>query len=215
MKLNYWDDAWPYDPERPGDLYFTQFLRDRSLSGKVIFHFGTGVHHLVGRDNHEHGNPNEIMGITVSKGEYDAYIDFIIDNPIAANYYKVLFADIYTLSDRIIPAFDIVTLFHLGESYDDFGYSPKLGLGKPEQDKSRLNSAYARLDDLGVLRLFVSKLNPGGLIVFSIEPKGGYLANDFVAQGNLTIIENYKTLVVCQPAARVANAAHDPKKVNN
>ena len=92
--------------------------------------------------------PNEILGITASPEEYDSYIRFIIANPRAAIFYKVLFADIYTLTPRLLPRFDYVTLFHLCEFFD-----PK-------------RSAYAPLDDERLLRMFLSRLNPDGRILW-------------------------------------------------
>src|SRR5262249_483779 len=136
-----------------------QYIESRKLRNKVIFHFGTGEHHFLGKINHECGNPNEIIGITACKEEHDAYVDFIVNNPAAANYYKVLYADIYTLSPRVLPMFDIVTLFHLCEYYDE------------------QKSAYARLDDIGLLEMFISKLNPGGRLLF-FKGSDGFLKRD-------------------------------------
>lgn len=200
MKLNYYSNPWPFEEDNPCDLDFTKYLKANQIEGKLIFHFGTGEHHLVGKDNYERGNPNEILGITVSKEEYEAYINFIVDNPKAANSYKVLYADIYTLSSKMLPNFDIVTLFHLGDCYDEQPYSEKLGLGDPELDKSRLNSAYAPLDDSGVLRLFISKLNPQGKILFN-RNSDGFRQHNFVRHGNLAMAERYGNVLVCQPAA--------------
>src|SRR5207248_2823686 len=127
-------------------------------------------------------------------------INFIVDNPKAANGYKVLYADIYTLSSKMLPSFDIVTLFHLGDCYDEQPYSKELGLGDPELDTNRLNSAYAPLDDLGVLRLFISKLNPEGKILFNTNSEG-FRQHNFVRDGNLAVAEKYGYVLVCQPAA--------------
>jgi len=200
VKLNYYSDPWPFEEDHPCDLHFTQYLKDNKIEGKLIFHFGTGEHHLVGKDNYERGNPNEILGITVSKEEYEAYINFIVDNPKAANGYKVLYADIYTLSYKMLANFDIVTLFHLGDCYDEQTYSEKLGLGTPTLDTARLNSAYAPLDDLGALKLFISKLNPEGKILFNTQ-SDGFGEHDFIRDGNLAVAERYGNLLVCQPAA--------------
>src|SRR5262245_5765846 len=98
-QLYYSRHSYPFDVEEcPCDSDFVQYLRDRDVGGKAIFHFGTGEHHFVGRDNHERGNPNEILGITASyqvqtgrSGEHEAYIAFVVDNPLASNHYKVLF----------------------------------------------------------------------------------------------------------------------------
>ena len=196
MKLYYNRHAYPLDLERcPCDLHFVQYLESRKLEGKTIFHFGTGDHHLVGRDNHERGNPNEILAITASyqpdtgrSGEHESYIDFIVNNPAAANYYKVLFADVYTLSPRTLPNFDVVTLFHLCEFYNEE------------------KSGYSRLDDRKLLEMFLSKLNAGGKVLFYTKSAGyvdkgreaAALVDDFISQGKLSIEDEYETLLICR-----------------
>ena len=196
MELYYNRHSYPFDLEHcPCDLHFVQYLEAKQLAGKTIFHFGTGDHHLVGKDNHERGNPNEILAITASyqpdtgrSGEHESYIEFTVNNPIAANYYKVLFADIYCLSARMLPSFDIVTLFHLCEFYNEE------------------KSGYARLDDRKLLEMFLSKLNPGGKIVFYTKSAGyvdkgckaAALVSDFVTQGRMSIEDEYQTLLICR-----------------
>ena len=221
VKLNYYDNSWPLTlTDYPCDLHFVQWLESKKIEGKVIFHFGTGEHHLVGKNNHDRGNPNEIMGIAASRKEHGAYIDFIVDNPGAANYYRVLFGDIYTLSPRMLPKFDIVTLFHLCEYYDKTGHGTgdwekgkgdgepgtgARGAGIAGEPEIRLNSAYARLNDRKLLELFLSRLNQGGKILF-FKQSGAYgrdntkaadLVNDFVYRKRMVIDEEYETLLVC------------------
>jgi SAM-dependent methyltransferase len=195
MELYYNKHSYPFDAEQcPCDLHFVEYLEKRGVEGKSIFHFGTGEHHLVGMRNHERGNPNEILAITASyqpqtsrSKEHEAYIDFIVNNPEAANYYKVMFGDIYTLSPSLLPSFDIVTLFHLCEFYNE--------------EKSE----YARLDDLKLLDLFLSKLNPTGKILFYTKSAGyvnkgrkaAQLIDAFVSQGRMVIEDEYKTLLIC------------------
>ena len=194
-ELNYFKDAWQLQIHYcPWDLQFVQYLELKGFREKLIFHFGTGEHHLVGRNNHERGSPNEIIGITASMEEYDEYIDFVINNPVAANRYKVLWGDVYTLSPQLLPNFDIVSLFHLCEYYTE------------------QNATYARLNDLALLEMFLSKLNPGGKIVFSRKPGEimdvndpdlafmkvvASMIGDFVAQGKLVVEDEYETLLVC------------------
>ena len=219
MRLNYYDYSWPlvdYSPDRD----FVAYLTSRSIKGKLIFHFGTGEHHLVGKHNHERGNPNEIFAITASREEYRAYVDFVINNPVAANSYKALFGDIYTLSPRMLPDFDIVTLFHLGECYDQ-----QIDDADDQTDPQgvRLNSAYSRLDDATLLDLFLHKLSPGGKILFfkrsgglvskrepgatvTFNGSGGSIKgdrrvakiiNDYLSRGQMVIEGEYETLLIC------------------
>ena len=200
--LFYCRHSWPlYADASPCDAHFIRYLRERNVAGKSIFHFGTGEHHLVGKDNHERGNPNEILGVTASyqkrtrrSKEHETYIDFVMNNPAAANYYKVLFADIYTLSPAMLPSFDVVTLFHLFEFYDEE------------------YSAYARLNDISLLEMFLGKLNPGGRLM--LFPKTGSDVNviskqckaaiantaktidDFVSKGKMDVDEQFESIVI-------------------
>jgi hypothetical protein len=183
MHFDYRVHAWPLMSEScPCDLHFLEYLQANGIKDRVIFHFGTGEHHILGKKNFEIGGANEILAITASPPEHLNYIRFIRDNPFAARTYKVIFADIYTLTPRIIPAFDLVTLFHLCEYYDE------------EQP------AYAQLDDSSLLDLFLSKLNPGGKIFFyqgsSHFALTRTIIESFVEQGKIILVDEYKTLLV-------------------
>jgi hypothetical protein len=195
--LNCWNDSWPLVAERcPCDLHFQEYLTERGIGGQAIFHFGTGAHHLLGKENLRANPPNEILGITASRGEYDAYVDFIVDHPQAANHYKVLFADIYTLSAQLLPRFDLVTLFHLCEFYDPH------------------KSAYARLNDATLLDLFISRLKPGGRLFFfkdsgrNASAETRVLLDARVSAGRLIAVEDYKSLLVfATPAPDAASTS--------
>jgi len=183
VKLNFWRHSWPLNPDVcPCDVDFCDFIHDKGIRDRVIFHFGTGEHHIVGRRNIDVQAPNHIFAVTASEGEYGAYIKYIIDNPYAGNYYKVLFLDIYTLSERILPRFDVVTLFHLCEFFRE------------------QNSRYAPLDDRGLINLFISRLQPGGRILFYrgslAAEKMLPIVNEYVDAGKFVFAEAYKTLLV-------------------
>jgi hypothetical protein len=182
MQLNYWDWSWPLlDKICPCDLHFLEYLEAHKIKDKVIFHFGTGEHHILGKKSLELSGTNEILAITASPQEYKSYIEFIIAHPFAARTYKVIFGDIYTLTPRIIPDFDLVTLFHLCEFYDE------------------KRSAYAQLNDSSLLELFLSKLNPGGRIFFYKESShfvnARTIIEGFVKQGKMIQVDEYKTLI--------------------
>jgi hypothetical protein len=204
MELNYSEQAWTFKPECPCDLDFINYLRVNNIKNKSIFHFGTGDHHIIGKDNYERSNPNEILAVTTSKDEYLSYCDFILQSPIAANYYKVLFADIYTLSPKMLPCFDLVTLFHLAEFYDDY---QDWGDGIPAV--KRLNSSYARLNDRTLLDLFVSKLNPDGRLLFFTRSDAfvdkpypaATLVNEFISCGRIAVEDRFDSLLICRTGA--------------
>jgi hypothetical protein len=115
----------------------------------------------------------------------------VIRDPALGRYYKVLFADIYSLSAAALPPFDLVSLFHLCE------------FGDPA-------SAGRRSDDEGVLRMFCSRLRPGGLLLFyrgsfgfaSCQP----LVMTAVAAGVLSFVEDYNSLSVYALVSRPAAA---------
>ena len=162
------------------DALFVQWLEAKKVEGKLIFHWGTGRHHLVGRRNHERGDPNEVIAMTASRAEHDEYVNFIMENPEAANHYKVMFGDAHTLSARMLPAFDIAGLFGLGE----------FGGGRPE---------HVRLDDRKLTEMFLSRISAEGRLVFSgNHPGAAEIIKDFVWKRRIAVDEEYESLVVCR-----------------
>jgi hypothetical protein len=180
-QLYVYDQTWSLRDNSP-DVDFCDFIHDHNIRDQVIFHFGTGGHHIVGRRNIDLQPPNHILAVTASEGEYNTYIKHIIDNPHTGNYYKALFLDIYTLSERILPRFDVVTLFHLCECYENE------------------TSGYSTLDDRGLLDLFSSRLQPNGQIIFYRDSvarvKMRSIVNEYVEAGKLVFAEAYKSLLV-------------------
>lgn len=147
--LNYWNGTWSLDEAQcPCDLHFLQYLAEKRVKGAAIFHFGTGNHHIVGLKAAENGANNVVLGITASPQEYDDYVELLIRNPRLGHTYKAYFGDIYQLDARLLPEFDYVTLFHVGE------------FRTPEND------SYGALTDLEVTLLLADKVKPGGEILF-------------------------------------------------
>jgi SAM-dependent methyltransferase len=188
-RLNYFADSWPLiEGMCPCDLHFLDYLDRHAVKGRRIFHFGSGEHHILGRTNHARGAPNEVLALTLSAEEHQQYVDFVINTPRAARSYKVVFADIYTLTPSFARDFDLVTLFHLCEYYSE---------------KQR---RYAPLDDASLLELFVDNLNPGGRIFF-YEGSWGYrktsrIMAGLVDEGRLRVDERFMSLVVCSVPGR-------------
>ena len=149
-RLRYVAHSWPLRPDEcPCDMHFCDYLNERSIRGRSVFHFGTGGHHLVGTRNHVEGWRNEILGLTLAPREHTLYVRKLIRDPAFGQHYKVLFGDIHSLCAAALPRFDLVSLFHLCEFGD-------------------LASTGRQLDDEGVLRMFCSRLFPGGLPVTTI-----------------------------------------------
>src|SRR4051812_30475834 len=77
LKLNTFNDSWVLKLDIcPCDEHFRQYVAERQVTGKNIFHFGTGNHHLVGQ-NH---NGNHVLGVTASQDEYTHYMNLIVEN---------------------------------------------------------------------------------------------------------------------------------------
>jgi hypothetical protein len=148
-KLNYWNQTWSLDEAQcPCDIHFVDYLEEKAVKGASIFHFGTGNHHIVGLKMAENGSNNAVLGITASPQEYDDYVELLIKNPRLGHTYKAYFGDIYQLDARLLPKFDYVTLFHVGE------------FRTPESD------AYGALTDLEMTLLLADKTRAGGEIHF-------------------------------------------------
>jgi hypothetical protein len=187
--LNYYDDFWDLRlDECPCDLDFLGWLAARNVSGAAIFHFGTGGHHLVGTREAESGRGNVVLGITASPHEYQAYMQLVIDRPQVGRAYKVLFGDIYQLDARLLPVFDIVTLFHLGEY------------------RTERNDAYGAHPEEDLIALMAGRLRPGGHMLFYTGSTGFPAAEPTITRVmdrlGLARQAEHKTLWVYRSATR-------------
>lgn len=146
-KLQFWEYPWALDEKQcPCDVHFMRFLAESGLKAQRIFHFGTGEHHLVGIEAGAQGHA--VLGITASEAEYAAYMRMVVEKPAIGPNYKVFFGDIYQLNLRLLPQFDIVTLFHSGEFWSDN------------------NAPFSTIDDPGLINGMIDHLAPGGLLLF-------------------------------------------------
>jgi len=148
-KLHFWDAVWDLQlAQCPCDVHFCDWLETEKIMDASIFHFGTGSHHVIGIRTAENGSNNCVLGITASPGEYESFVKLAIDRPDVEKSYKVFFGDIYQLEKRLLPEFDVVTLFHLCEFRDE------------------RNDLYGALTDLEVATMLTQLTRPGGYIVF-------------------------------------------------
>ncbi len=77
-KLNYWTDKWDLHVDIcPCDVHVNDWLADQKMKNKLIYHFGTGTHHVVGKEQAENGSGNMVFGITASIEEYEAYVKLV------------------------------------------------------------------------------------------------------------------------------------------
>ncbi|MBD1843500.1 hypothetical protein H6F89_08845 [Cyanobacteria bacterium FACHB-63] len=183
MSLYQARSSWALQPDScPCDIQFVEYLKQHNIQGKSIFHFGTGEHHFVGLQNQRFGQPNEILGITASALEHQSYVQLVLKNTQLSKYYKVLFADIYTLTANTLPTFDVVTLFHLCEFY----------LSE--------NVHLIHQNDETLLQLFLDKLRPDGRILFYSGSQKWQAAELIVqtleAAGKIKQIDQYESLLI-------------------
>jgi hypothetical protein len=187
-KLNYWNSTWSLDEAQcPCDLHFVEYLEGKKTKGATVFHFGTGNHHFVGLKLAQNGSNCAVLGITASPQEYDDYVELLIQNPRLGHTYKAYFGDIYQLDARLLPQFDYVSLFHLGE------------YRTPEND------AYGALTDLEMALILADKVNPGGEILFYsgsfAYDKAEAVGKELVRQRGFEPGGEYKTLRIFRKRA--------------
>lgn len=180
---------WPFRPERcPCDVDFIAWLKKTGTSKKRLFHMGTGLHHTVGLDTLNNSAQNHVLGVTIGPKEHQNYIKLIHQHPKLAQSYKVLFADIYSLSHDVLPPMDVIALFHLCEFFNP--HAP-----------SRLH------DDASLLNMFMQLVQPGGYLLFYTGsngwkqdingPSAESLITALISQGILRA-HTYRSLLICQ-----------------
>jgi len=187
LKMNLWDAKWDLDEAQcPCDIHFNQWIDANKITGKTIYHFGTGTHHIVGLTQAANGSGNVVFGITASIIEYEAYVRLVNERPQFSKNYLAYFGDIYLSNVRLLPELDIATMFHAGEYIGDNTTSPE----------------YGGVDDLGVARILHSRMRPGGYFVFYTGSfafdKADALAKVLEGEGKLERIGTFKTLLVCR-----------------
>ncbi len=186
--LNTWEVFWGLRIEQcPCDVHFVEWLEENRVTGKVIYHFGSGGHHYVGIRCAEPEFNNPVLSITASPQEYEAWIKLAKDEPELTKLYSCYFGDIYTSNARLLPRFDVVTLFHSCEF------------------RSEKNDAYGALTDLEVMQLFTDQTEVGGHILFYTGSFAFEAAKPIIAQWEktrgVTRIGEFKTLLVYQKTA--------------
>jgi hypothetical protein len=180
--MHFWDAHWDMrEAECPCDVHLTDYLLEKNIRNTTLFHFGTGAHHHLGHAIHAAKSNIAVMGITASPSEYEAYVKLSIEQPEIAQFYKVFFGDIYQMEPRLLPRFDLVTLFHACEF------------------RTEKNDSYGALTDATLIDLFMRTLTPQGRLAFYTGSfawaKAQEIADTLCAQGRLVQTDTYKTLV--------------------
>jgi len=173
--------AWTLQPERcPCDIHFTEWVEGRAKSNETIFHFGTGIHHYVGKQLAGAKSGTSVLGITATVSEHDSYVELVSREPALARNYIVLFGDIYLTNQKFLPLFDVVTLFHLCEF------------------RTEANDAYGALTDAELLEVLTSRTKSGGYLLFYrnsyAEAKAQPIIDEWAATGVAQEVEGYKSL---------------------
>ena len=187
-KLAFWDASWDLRAhECPCDVEFVEWLDQNRITHKTIYHFGTGAHHYVGTECARESRRNAVLGITASPQEYESFVELAIAKPDVLRWYNAMFGDIYLINERLLPSFDVVTLFHLCEF------------------RSEQTDGYGGLTDLEVTNLLTEKTAPGGYILFftksyAFDWEGPMSGKRVIAQWEkeqpVARIGEYKTLLV-------------------
>lgn len=147
--LHVYDGFWDLRPaECPCDVQFVEWLDRQGMVDSAIYHFGSGGHHHVGIQNAKPERRNAVLSITASPDEHETFVRLAIERPEVLRFYNCLFGDIYLLNERLLPVFDVVTLFHLCEFH------------------SEANAAYGGMTDGDVVNLLTDRTRPGGHVLF-------------------------------------------------
>lgn len=190
--LNIWDANWGLELALcPCDQHFVELLAERAIENSVIYHFGSGGHHLVGVECMKAGKGNVVISITAAPQEHKEYEKLLIEQPQLAHHYICYFSDIYTFEGRLMPMFDIVTLFHLCEF------------------RTEANDAYGAHSDWEVLRRLCAQTRAGGLVCFYNGSNGwdqtAPLVEQAVAKGLVVADGVYKTLPIYRRTTKSAD----------
>jgi hypothetical protein len=187
-KLAFWDDSWDLrEKDCPCDVHFIEWLDENRITDATIYHFGTGGHHHVGVECAAPHRRNNVLGITAAPQEYQKYVELAIARPEVLRHYNAIFGDIYLLNGKLLPTFDVVTLFHLCEF------------------RGEKTESYGGLTDLQVTNLLTDKTRPGGHILFfttsfAFDWEGPMSAKRVIAQWEkarpVECMGTYKSLLV-------------------
>jgi len=185
LKMNYWTDKWDlHEDICPCDVHFNDWVEDRKLRGNSIYHFGTGTHHVIGIRQAENGSGNVVFAITASIEEYEAYLRLVTDKSAVSKNYLAYFGDIYLTNPKLLPEFDVVTLFHLCEFFFP----------------NTASKEYGGMTDRAVLDLLTDKTRPDGHILFYTRSIAFEKAKAIIAEWEkakpVERVGEFKTLLV-------------------
>jgi hypothetical protein len=187
LKMNYWTDSWNLHVDVcPCDVHCNDWIAKNKLKNKLIYHFGTGLHHVLGIKQATNKSGNNVFAITASKEEYDSYVELATTRAQISKSYLTYFGDIYLSNPKLLPEFDVVTMFHLCEFFFP----------------NTASKAYGGMDDAKLLDMFTAKTKPGGYILFYTKSMAFHKAEPIIAKwekkGKVKRLGEFKTLLVFQ-----------------
>ena len=182
LKMNLWDAKWDLDEAQcPCDIHFNRWIDANKITGKTI-----GTHHIVGLTQAANGSGNLVFAITASIVEYEAYVKLVNERPQLLKSYLAYFGDIYLTNARLLPQLDIATMFHAGEYIGANTTSPE----------------YGGMDDLGVARVLLDRMRPGGHVLYYTGSfafdKAEAIVGTLEREKKLARAGTFKSLLVCR-----------------
>ena len=185
LKMNYWTDKWDLDVKLcPCDHHFNEWVAKQKIKNKLIYHFGTGTHHVIGIKQATNKSGNAVFAITASKEEYESYIQLSTESAKVTKSYLAYFGDIYLTNPKLLPEFDVVTMFHLCEFFFP----------------NTASKSYGGMTDEKLLDLFTAKTKKGGFILFYMGSmawnKALPIVQKWEKRGHVKRVGEFKTLLV-------------------
>jgi len=184
-QLAIYDENW--QTRGPCDIHLIEWLDQQRITDAAIYHFGTGGHHYVGIECAKPERRSSVFGITASPEEYQDYVRLVTGRPDVLRYYNAVFGDIYLLNEKLLPTFNLVTLFHICE------------FRGPQTD------AYGGMTDLAVTNLLTDKTRPGGHVLFYTGSFAFEKAKPVIAQWEkerpVKRIGEYKSVLIYRKAS--------------
>jgi hypothetical protein len=181
--LNTWDKFWgPHFEQCPCDLHFVEWLEASAIRNQSIYHFGSGGHHYVGIRCAEPHLNNAVLSITASLPEFGSWVQLAKNRPELTKTYCCYFGDIYTTNPKLLPTFDLVTLFHSCEF------------------RSEKNDAYGALTDRQVMDIFTGATRAGGHLLFYGGSSAFEAAEPVIAEwarhAPVVRVDDFKSLII-------------------
>ena len=130
--------------------HFNEWIAKNKIKNKLIYHFGTGTHHVIGIKQATNKSGNAVFAITASKEEYEAYIELSTDEGAGVESLCRLFRR--HLSDQPEAPAGLRRRHHV----------PSVRVLLP----NTASKAYGGMTDEKLLDLFTAKTKKSGHILF-------------------------------------------------